>query len=179
MEHRRLILMRHATAATGTGRDIDRPLTRRGIEEAHRVGERLRAQGPRPDRVITSSARRCIETWQALASGLGVEPQPRRAPSPGVEHDDHLYNASTRGLLAAIRAVEDAETLLVLAHNPGISVLALELGRARPDDELALRDGFAPASTAIFEVDGAWSDLTAAATRLLRFEHAPRESEGD
>lgn len=187
MEHRRLILMRHATAATGTGRDFDRPLTRRGLEEAHRVGERLRAQGPRPDRVITSSARRCLETWQAVASGLGGAPESGQATgptveplvAPRVEHDDGLYNASTRGLLDAIRAVEDAQTLLVLAHNPGISVLALELGRAHPVDEIALRDGFAPASMAIFAVDGAWGDLAAATTRLLRFDPAPREGGED
>ncbi|MBK7950116.1 MAG: histidine phosphatase family protein [Deltaproteobacteria bacterium] len=183
MEHRRLILMRHATAATGTGRDFDRPLTRRGLEEAQRVGERLRSQGPRPDRVITSSARRCVETWQAVARGLGGAPDPGRATGPIVEplveHDDRLYNASTRGLLAAIRAVDDAQTLLVLAHNPGISVLALELGRAHPADEIALRDGFAPASTAIFGVAGAWCDLAAASTRLLRFDPAPREGDGD
>lgn len=171
MSARQLILMRHATAATGTGRDFDRPLTRRGLDEAHRVGERLRRHGPLPDRVVSSSARRCVETWQALASGLGSEaPDAARvAPLPA------LYDASTRELLHAIHEVDDARTLLVLAHNPGISVLALELGRRDAEAESGLREGFTPASIAVFEVEGEWGELSAAATRLLRFERPPRD----
>lgn len=175
MSPRRLILMRHATAATGTGRDFDRPLTPHGLDEAHRVGARLRRQGPVPDRVVSSSARRCVETWQALASGLGPDaPSGRRIdPLPT------LYDASPRALLDAIHAVEDAETLLVLAHNPGISVLALELGRRPADAESGLREGFAPASIAVFAVEGEWLALSAAATRLVRFERAPDEDNPD
>ncbi|MFO0689699.1 MAG: histidine phosphatase family protein [Myxococcota bacterium] len=179
MERHRWILMRHATAANGSGRDFDRPLTRRGLDEAHRVGERLRAQGTRPDRVITSSARRCVETWQALASGLGEDAGAFAGPGPDVGHENGLYNASARDLLAAIREVGDADTLLVLAHNPGISVLALELDRGRPQDESVLRHGFAPASVAIFEVEGPWSALVAGATQLLHFEHAPHDGKPD
>ncbi|MBY0400816.1 histidine phosphatase family protein [Myxococcota bacterium] len=184
MSARLLILMRHATAASGTGRDFDRPLTRRGLDEAHRVGERLRARGPRPDHVISSSARRCVETWEALASGLGEEPG-----RSTVVHEDRLYDASTTDLLRAIRDVEGSQTLLVLAHNPGISLLALELAQSEGGDGREgirgretggepgsnLRDGFAPASVAIFEVAGEWRDLATGSTRLVRFERAPRE----
>lgn len=168
MPRRRLILMRHATAAAGTSRDVDRPLNRRGQGEAHRVGERLRVSGPLPDRVLASSARRCRETWQALASGLAVD----HRPGISVAFDDRLYNASTGTLLDVLHDETTAEVLLVLAHNPGISRLALELGRADAEDESVLRDGFAPACLAVFEVRGEWQDLSASATRLERFERA-------
>lgn len=168
MSRRRLLLMRHATAAAGTGRDVDRPLTRRGLEEAHRVGERLREAGPVPDRVLASSARRCRETWQALSSSLAAE----QCPAIAVEFDDRLYNASTGALLEAVHGENVSEVLLVLGHNPGISLLALELGRANAEDEAVLRDGFAPATLAVFDVRGAWQDLSASATRLERFERA-------
>jgi phosphohistidine phosphatase len=167
---RRLILMRHATATSGTGRDFDRPLSRRGLEEAHRVGERLREQGLFPDRVICSSARRCRETWQAVASGLGDEPS-------SIDLDDRLYNASTGALLDAIQTVEQAETLFVLAHNPGISLLGVELADRGAEGERQLRDGFAPATIAVFEVEGDWQGFSNASTRLLRFERAPSERE--
>lgn len=165
---RRLILMRHATAGSGTGRDHDRPLTARGLDEARRMGDWLRVEGRGPDRVLVSTARRCRETWQAVESGLGHAPPPPAA----IAFEDRLYNASTEALLAAVRETEDAEALLLIAHNPGISLLALELGRDGEDDGTRLQAGFAPATIAIFEVEGAWADLGASTARLERLERA-------
>jgi phosphohistidine phosphatase len=174
MPVRHLILMRHATAAAGTGRDIDRPLTRRGVDEAQRVGERLRVDGPIPERVLCSSAHRCRETWRSLAIGLGAG----SLPAIDVAYEIDLYNASTADLLDAIQAEQDARTVLVLAHNPGISILALELGRDDPESATALRDGFAPASLAIFEIEGPWSGLSPATARCLRFERVDLDDVG-
>ena len=89
-----------------------------------------------------------------------------------VEFEDRLYNASTGTLLEILHDETAAEVLLVLAHNPGISRLAFELGGANAEDESVLRDGFAPATLAVFEVSGEWRDLSASATRLERFERA-------
>jgi phosphohistidine phosphatase len=179
MPERRLILLRHATAANGSGRDIDRSLTRRGLDEARRVGERLRAKGPVPTRALVSSARRCRETWQGVANGLGLaagNTPGDQTPAIDVELRDALYDASTTVLLETIHAEDEAETLLVLAHNPGISLLALELGRARPRDEALLREGFAPATLAVFEIEGDWRLLSPMRARLSRFERAPAEA---
>lgn len=163
---RRLILMRHATAGSTAGRDHDRPLTARGHDEAKQMGDWLRAEGLRPDRVLVSTARRCRETWQAVAIGLGES-----APSAAaVDFEDPLYNASLDGLLAAVRQTEGAKTLLLIAHNPGISLLALELGRDAGADEARLREGFTPATTATFLIDGDWSGLASTTTRLERLE---------
>ena len=174
MPVRNLILMRHATAAAGTGRDIDRPLTRRGVDEAHRVGERLRVDGPIPDRVLCSTAQRCRETWRSLATGLGAD----SLPAIDVAYDDDLYDASTSGLLDVIQSEQDAAVVLVLAHNPGISLLAVELGRGDPDFESALREGFTPASLAVFAIDDGWSALSPATARCLRFERPDRDDVG-
>lgn len=174
MSRRHLILIRHATAAAGTGRDFDRPLTRRGVDEAERVGERLRVDGPVPDRVLCSSARRCRETWQSFATGLAAETLPRI----DVAFDDRLYNASTGALIEAIQDEDAARVVLVLAHNPGISHLALELGRGDPDAEAALREGFAPASLAVFEIEGPWRELSVDSARCLRFERLDRDDVG-
>jgi phosphohistidine phosphatase len=174
MSRRHLILIRHATAAAGTGRDFDRPLTRRGFVEAQRVGERLRVDGPVPDRVLCSSARRCRETWQSLATGLAAD----TLPAIDLVFDDRLYNASTAALIEAIQGEHDARVVLVLAHNPGISVLALELGRADAESAAALREGFAPASLAVFEIDDPWCELSPASARCLRFERLDRDDMG-
>ena len=164
---RRLILMRHAKQSGLAVRDHDRPLTDEGRDAAHRVGERLSEAGLIPERVLSSTALRCRETWQAIGAGLGTG----RGEALEVDFESGLYNASSHDLLRAIAGVDDEnEILLLLAHNPGISMLALELAAA---DEAALgrlRAGFSPATTACFEIEGPWSTLSARTARLIRFE---------
>ena len=171
MRQRRLILMRHAKAAAGTGRDIDRPLTRGGRDDAHFVGECLRLEGPIPDRVLCSTAMRCRETWQAVAAGLAAG----TAPELDVAFEPDLYDATAAALLHAIQSESDAANVLVVAHNPGISLLALELARRDPDSAALLREGFSPATVAIFDVEGPWDALSPETTQLLRFDRPRRD----
>jgi phosphohistidine phosphatase len=166
MEQRQLIIMRHATASPGGRRDHDRTLTSRGQDEARRVGLSLRSQGPIPERVLCSSAIRCRETWQAVSAGLDS--------SPIVDFEDDLYNASPASLLHCLAGVVDDQSVLLLAHNPGVSVLALELAGGNEEGRTRLRAGFAPAAIACFEFEGPWSLLSSASARLTRFERAPR-----
>ena len=115
MGHRRLILMRHATAATGANlaTDHERPLTGRGTEEARAVGLALRAAGWVPDRVLYSDAARTTETWWCMSELLG-EPPASAMPS--------LYGAGTEALAATVQRLAPSEqTVLVLGHNPGWS----------------------------------------------------------
>lgn len=158
---RTLILMRHAKQTALAASDHERPLTDEGRDAAHRVGETLRREGLVPDRALSSTALRCHQTWECVSAAL-AEPRPAT-----FERD--LYNATAEGLLDALSLVDEAvETLLVLAHNPGISVLAIELAGGDPDAVAALRSGFTPASTARFAVDGPWATVSA---RSARFEH--------
>lgn len=171
MRQRRLILMRHAKAAAGTGRDIDRPLTRGGRDDARFVGECLRLEGPIPDRVLCSTATRCRETWQAVAAGLSEG----TAPEFDVAFEPDLYDATAAALLHAIQSESDAPSVLVVAHNPGISLLALELVRRDPESAALLREGFSPATVAVFGVDGPWDALSPETVHLLRFDRPRRD----
>lgn len=164
---RRLILMRHAKQSGLAVRDHDRPLTDEGRDEAHRVGERLAEVGPIPDRVLSSTALRCRETWAAISAGLGEALE--------VDCESGLYNASSHDLLRAITGIDDEiEILLLLAHNPGMSLLALELGAADETALSLLRAGFSPATTACFEIEGPWSTVSARTAQLIRFERPAR-----
>ncbi len=66
-------LVRHAHAGsrrTWTGDDTLRPLSRRGRQEAARIGRRLGAgDGP----ILSSPLLRCVQTVEPLAAALGVE----------------------------------------------------------------------------------------------------------
>lgn len=148
----RLILMRHASAerASGPGRDRDRPLSAAGRLDAARMGRALAARGLRPDRALVSSATRTSETWDLLHDALGdVE----------VRHEPALYNAEADVLRRFVEASEDeVGCLMVVAHNPGIHLLAVEYlieSAASPSVLDRLSGGFDPASVAIFTVDPA------------------------
>jgi phosphohistidine phosphatase len=167
MEQRQLIVMRHATANPGDGRDHARTLTAQGQDEARRVGLALRAHGPIPDRTLCSSAIRCRETLQALSAGLGT--------TSAVDFEDSLYNASPESLLHGLAGVIDERRVLLLAHNPGVHMLALDLARGDEASITRLRAGFAPATIACFEISGQWSLLSSGSARLTRFERAPTD----
>jgi phosphohistidine phosphatase len=159
---RRLILMRHARQGGMAATDHDRRLTREGHLQARRVGRRLASLGPIPDRVLASTALRCRETWSDMAVALPT--------TIDLELEADLYNATAERLLDAIAAVDEAVgTLLVLAHNPGISLLALGLAGSREAERDRLLRGFSPATTAVFEVADAWATLSPRTARLQSF----------
>jgi phosphohistidine phosphatase len=146
----RLILMRHAEAerASGSGRDRDRDLSARGKSDAALMGRALAARGVRPDLALVSPASRTRQTWDLVHDAMGdVE----------VREDEPLYNGSADTLRRAIEAVEEeAGCLLVLAHNPGVHLLAVEYlieSAASPSVLDRMSGGFPPGSAALFTVD--------------------------
>ncbi len=114
---RRLILLRHAKSDRPAGvRDLERPLNKRGRRAAPAVGKRMAEEGLRPDLALVSPATRTRETWAAIKDELGAPPD---------ETVPEIYEAAAEDILAAIRgASEEAATLLVVGHNPGLGDLA-------------------------------------------------------
>ena len=150
MPLQRLILLRHAQAEhrAPSGEDIDRELTERGRADARAVGERLFREELIPDIVLVSTAARAEQTWD--------EAGPAFPPGVKVEPMRHLYNASADVLLEAARDA-GAVSVAVVAHNPGMQTLVIELmALADGDDGMAraARAGFSPASAAVFRIEG-------------------------
>lgn len=146
----RLILMRHAEAerASASGQDRDRALSTRGRAEAAGMGRALAARGLRPDLALVSSAVRTRQTWDLVHDALGdVE----------LRVEDALYNAGADTLRRHVEAVEDeAGCLLLVAHNPGVHLLAVEYlveSAASPSILDRMSGGFPPGAAAIFTVD--------------------------
>ena len=154
--HRTLLLMRHAEASAGLmGTDAARSLSQRGVHEAREAGERLASLGT-VDHALVSTARRTLQTLDGLrAGGLAIA---------RVEERDDVYEASVRALLEAVQtAPDDAATLLVLGHAPGIPGLATMLANdpAAAYPSVRMPKGFAPATVVRLSVDRPWSDLDA------------------
>lgn len=146
----RLILMRHAEAerASGSGRDRDRTLSARGRADAALMGRALAARGVRPDLALVSPAVRTRQTWDLVHEAMG---------DVQVRDDEPLYNGSADTLRRLIEnAEDDAGCLLVLAHNPGVHVLAVEYlteSAASPSILDRMSGGFPPGAAALFTVD--------------------------
>lgn len=146
----RLILMRHAEAerASGSGDDRDRVLSARGRADAALMGRALAAKGLRPDLALVSTAARTRQTWELAHEAFG---------DVDVREQDTLYNAGADTLRRSVVAAEDeAGCLMLLAHNPGVHLLAVEYlieSAASPAVLDRMSGGFPPGAAAIFTVD--------------------------
>ena len=147
----RLILMRHAQAdpsAPSGGGDEARPLSAAGRAEAVLMGRALAERGLKPDLALVSSAVRTRQTWEQMHDAFGdVE----------VRDEAALYNAGSDVIRRFVENSEDeAGCLLILAHNPGVHVLAAEYlieSAASPAVVDKLSGGFPTGAAALFTVD--------------------------
>ena len=144
----RLILFRHGKAENRapSGDDFDRDLVERGRDEARATAEALVAAGLIPDLAIVSAAARTIATWEAIRA---VWPHCR------LEVRANLYNADARVLLDTGRSPL-GRTVVVIAHNPGVQVLAMALFQQADEGNLErhAREGFPTSAAAAFAFDG-------------------------
>ena len=152
---RRLILMRHASAASAPagGEDIDRGLTASGRAEAARVGKALARAGLIPARALVSAAARTRQTWEVMAPAF---------PGATARFDDGLYHADSGRLLALVGAhaedEEGDETVMILGHNPGVHAAAVQLlerAGCAPSTIARVARGFPAATAVAFVVDAA------------------------
>jgi phosphohistidine phosphatase len=145
----RIYLLRHAEAAWAQPgeRDFDRQLTGKGYGDAEIIADRATDKGYRPDLIVSSTARRCRETAQALHRAMGL--------SLEIVYIDELYNATPDVYLEVIQTQQTSSVMLV-GHNPTIEqTLEALIGH-----EALLRgvpDGFPAAGLAALDFDAAAS----------------------
>jgi phosphohistidine phosphatase len=161
----RLCLLRHAKSDwfAGASGDFDRPISARGEHDLPLVGAHVAAQNWQPDRILCSPAMRCRQTLEIVAGFFDSDPD--------VSFPAGLYDSSGADYAGLIRAHGgDAETLMIIGHNPmthetalrlaipGISPAATELHRKYPTSALAVL---------IFRTP--WEDLTEHSGNLVAF----------
>jgi len=160
----RLHLLRHAKSSWDDDvEDRERKLSRRGRDEAARVGAHLPAAIGGLDLVLCSSARRARETM-ALALAA-FDPQPRIAV------EDGLYLAGAVSLLNRLCELDERDgAVLLIGHNPGLHELALTLAAPDSPGYAALAGGKFPTGVrASFLIAGSWSRLGATRHQLTDY----------
>jgi phosphohistidine phosphatase len=163
---RRLMLLRHSAAERANPGDSDqeRPLSPEGRADAATIGAYLGNHSFRPDRVLVSPSTRTRETWRQIAAALRTAPEP--------VFDERIYNAAAQSLFNVIAEMAgDAQSVLMLGHNPGLHELAVLLvATGDIDTRERLRENFPTSGVAIidFALDD-WAKLHARSGRLERF----------
>ncbi|WP_432695130.1 NUDIX domain-containing protein [Marinobacterium sp. YM272] len=117
-----LMLLRHARAKKAAELpDRERPLKNGGKRCAQRLGVRLQEQGAQPELVLSSPAKRALETAEKCVKAMGL-------PASMIEADERLYSGNADALMAAV--VERScrtNRLLVVGHNPSMEQLVKQL----------------------------------------------------
>ena len=162
----RLLLLRHAKSDWNHPGlpDHDRPLARRGLRDAPRMGRYLGEQGLCPEVALVSTARRARETAALALEAAGAAPDALRLVPD-------LYGSSPDEIVEIVSEEGGgASPLLVVAHNPGMEDLVARFG--------GRYEHFPTAALAVVSVPASdWSGLLPAAVTLealIRPRELPR-----
>lgn len=148
-----LVLLRHAKSAYPSGvADHDRPLNARGRRDAPQAGRLLAEAVGAIDVALVSTALRAQTTFDLASPALAVA---RRRDEPG------LYLAAPGVMLEYVRRCE-ADTVLVVAHNPGTEDLAQALGGV-------VQPKFPTAAFAVLRADLPFSSWQPGCAELVQF----------
>ncbi len=162
-----VLLVRHAKSSWDDPllADFDRPLAARGRGAAPRIARYMRDKSLIPDLVVCSAARRAQETWELMAPVLGVDIPVDARPD--------LHHTSPGRMLEALRgAPDDASSVLLIGHSPGMEALAIGLcgpGSSQSAFErLCAKVPTAALAVIRFEAER-WSDIGEGQGALKRF----------
>ncbi|HEY5565812.1 MAG TPA: histidine phosphatase family protein [Gammaproteobacteria bacterium] len=159
---KRLTLFRHAKSSWRDPdlADHERPLSGRGEKDAPRMAERLRVRRARPSLIVTSTAKRALETAHIVARSLGY-------PREFLHVEPALYLADPATILQVIAAQDEGfSDLLLVAHNPGLTDLVNELVPDMRLNNLPTAGVVAMESTA-----ERWADIGARNTTLIFYDY--------
>jgi phosphohistidine phosphatase len=168
---KRLYLLRHAKSdrSDPQAADFERPLNGRGRRAAAAIGHYLRRHKLSPDFILCSAAIRARQTWEYAAPQLKLEPP--------VEFSEQLYLAASHNIFNLIRGLPQIRSaVLLLGHNPGLHMLALELiGAGEASGRRRLQSKFPTAGLLVIDFEAArWREILPGSGRLQQFI-APRD----
>jgi len=155
-----LLLMRHGKSDWPAGiSDDQRPLKGRGEKNASRMGRWLLEQELVPEQVISSPARRAMQTAQRVCEAMAF-------PVADIVQAPSIYDASLDDLLQLLQGLPDSlHRVLLVGHNPGMEYLLIHLCPVIkiPDDGKLMPT----ASLAHLQMEHGWSALRVDGAQLI------------
>ena len=165
-----LLIMRHAKSAwdTPAPSDFERPLAKRGLRDAPRMGKWMHKEKLHPDHVVSSPAERARQTVIAATKELGFKKKK-------IAWDSRIYGGDAEDLLEVLAdCPKKADRVMIVGHNPGLEYLAHYL--VGDNDTGDWSSGLIKTATVVhLEMpDDDWSKLSSGCAKTLRMVH-PRE----
>lgn len=149
--------------------DSERSLTKKGKKTAQKMARRLRKNSPPPRLIISSPAKRALQTARIIAAEFDYPPE-------AIVVNETLYHQPEEqgeaALLEMIRALDNQyESVMIVGHDPLLSKFARFL---HPDFAENLPAG----AVAEFELPiRSWKQLKAGAAALKSFDFPGREKQ--
>lgn len=164
-----LLLIRHAKSSWNDPDmdDFDRPLNKRGKENAPEMAVRLLSRGTVPELIISSPARRARSTARIMAKEW-------KYPKDAILLEEELYLCYASTFLKVITRIDDDfNAVAIFGHNPGITDFANYLTEEIRIDNVP--------TTGIFAIEADtdhWLDFDRASKRFLFFDYPKNEGPG-
>lgn len=126
---KQLMLVRHAKSSWDAPlRDFDRPLTSKGIHDAHMVSSDLSKHIPKMYLLWSSPAKRAAETAVIFAQNLSY-------PVDNIDFKEELYTFDGKKLEEIIKSCpDDYDNLIVFGHNEAITNFVNKFGNIFVDN---------------------------------------------
>ena len=119
-----LYIVRHAKSSWEYEgiEDIDRPLKKRGIKDAHLLSKYLSKQIQRPDVFISSTANRALHTSVIFCENF-------QYPLSNLKMKRQLYSFSDGYLVKTVKALDDSfNSAIIFSHDHGINTFVNKYG---------------------------------------------------
>ena len=160
-----LLLLRHAKAKRNGWDDYERPLAKRGKRDAPRIGQLVEQLDLTPDLIVSSGAKRAVQTARLAAKASGHEGI--------VMLSEALYFSGPEAHLDVLRRLpDDAEVVMLVGHNPTFE----ELVEVLTGEEVTMPT----ASLAHIEMDiSSWFEADAMTGRLKDVYYPPAPGEDE
>ncbi len=134
----KIYLVRHSNAvepgAPGYEEDSLRPLTEKGRDKMKEIAYALKALELKPDLIVSSPYLRARETAEILAKVLKYRKEPTLS-------DTLVPAGSADGIIGEINEKYSVDELVLVGHEPCLSVLIGTLVSGNPDIALDLKKG--------------------------------------
>ena len=158
---KKLYLVRHAKSSweDQIQSDHERPLSSRGKKDAPKIGDILKEQNVTPNIIISSDAKRALQTATIIANKLNYS-------NDMIIKNSSIYEATTQNLLNVINSIDDENnSAMLFGHNPGFTVLANLIA-----DKYI--DNMPTCGVAIIDLNvESWKDVNANCGKLVGFEY--------
>ena len=160
---KRLFIIRHAKSSwkDTSISDFNRPLNKRGQENAPMMGERLKKRGIKPDIILSSPALRAKTTAEIIAKKVNYKKE--------IVLNEDIYASMDMILHKIIKKTDDKnETLFIFGHNPDLEMLV--------EKYVSFHEDLVTCGVVEIEFDcKSWKDISRKNAKLISYDYPKKE----